>query len=901
MSVDHAQLAHALGILILAYHQCLQSLMPETDNKIKEFTELSDQQINQYMHRLYETTKAAAHQSVTAFITPPEKLSPKNCEKLKQYYLSMIANSSELTELEIGNAYQLNSQIQRKLALKQIQASNKDLSNKEIILFTQLYTPKWVVDELLEHTIGKKTDLPAAQMTMIDPACGAGHFLLPAFDLLLAKMITEGSSESEAVNLLASKNIAAVDIDPNAIWMSSLALTVRCLRLKTPLTPRFQNIQLLESENLSDAELLGTLDRNYDKIEGHPLSKRYTVVLTNPPYIGRKLLSRRQKQLLKTHYPDENHDIAVAFTRRCLELLAEDGALGVITQSSIFYLPSSEQFRRTIIDNYGLNIAIEAGIGVFSMQSGEKIDSLLLVLKKQNSSSMHVDVDTLFIDLRSDIDKETALAELHRSSSPNTNNNQKIFRRNIKNFTQFPHLQFNYACPASAVKLFQHLPHLENITEVRQGLATTDNERFLRYAWDVLPTEINKTWFPYVKGAGSQRWFSPILNVVDWKNSGENIKSAVVAAYPYLKGKYHWVVKNEQYYFKEGLSFSFINNANFAVRTLPDGCIFDVAASALFPHKVSRYALLAYLNSSFAGKMAHLANPTINFQVGDVKRLPWPAFNEEKQQELDSLARRCIEITAELFQHENPALNSLLQNQGIKAAHDGSLALLHGPEAAQLDTLFEFQDQTIKRLRAEIVHLENEINQQVLDHINALAILNSDEFVELKTWIENSTPPAKEFNYSVAEFAEEWLVTRAIQKIVKEDQIASITENSATSITQFFDISAIQNKWLSNALAMSVNEWFLTRFKDCLKMRFFAHPPILTATTARAKELVLISSKLLREQSNHKTQNPNNGKEQALANMLALCNSQTDWTSKDLQEKINEFRVNTKLRTSSVL
>ncbi len=74
-----------------------------------------------------------------------------------------------------------------------------------------------------------------------------------------------------------------------------------------------------------------------------------------------------------------------------------------------------------------------------------------------------------------------------------------------------------------------------------------------------------------MKGAGSQRWFSPVVNVVKWENEGFEIKEAVKKAYPYLKGKVHWVVKNEKYYFQEGLSFSFVNNGDLAVRLLPAG------------------------------------------------------------------------------------------------------------------------------------------------------------------------------------------------------------------------------------------------------------------------------------------------------------------------------------------
>lgn len=901
INVDNSQLAHALGVMILAYHDCLNNLLPiEGDAVINntpakeslttDFVELSCDEISFFMNQLYLRVKASVHESVLPFSKEPGILTPENCKQLKKYFLSLKDAKSDLHELEIGNAYQLNSQLKRKIALTHIQASNKDLSNNEIVLFTQLYTPKWVVDAILDNTIGKEnapTD-PKIQ-SMIDPACGAGHFLLPTFELLLKKMIASGLSERKAVEILARENLCGVDIDPDAVWMSTLSLTVRCLRLKNPFTPQFSQIQLLTSESQSDAELLGTLDRSYDKIASHPLSKRYKFVLTNPPYIGRKLLSRRQKQLLKTHYPDENHDISVAFTRRCLELISPDGKLGVITQSSILYLPSSRQFRQTLIDNYYPSIAIEAGIGVFSMQSGEKIDSLILVLESKSQTSAK---ESLFIDLRKDVEKALVLEDLLKNiDQPGFQNNHRIFRRNIESFVCFPHLQFNYACPASAVKLFEKFPLLEEVTDVRQGLATTDNERFLRYSWDVSPSDLNQVWFPYVKGAGSQRWFSPIFNVVNWENSGQKIKAAVVEAYPYLNGKYHWVVKNEQFYFREGLSFSFINNANFSVRTLPEGCIFDVAASALFPRDVSRHALLAYLNSSFASKMAHLANPTINFQVGDVKRLPWPNFDVAKQHDLESLALECIKTTQELFNEENLALSLLLGQTPSK----GDITEVH------LDDRFKSHLETISDGRQKISMLENAISTLVLAYIEDGGHLTSAELLELKNWIDIDISQPKPFSTSPMDFAEDWLLSVAIQKLVQERQIVRISPDT-NSAQLVFGITQQQNDWLEVALASTVNAWLETRFKECLKVRFFAYPPIIVMADHQSKALLLVSSLLLREISMGKAKASEFPIEtqQALEIMLTLCSDDKDWTSKDLQAKVSSLSVKATKRPNSV-
>src|SRR5208283_3635094 len=193
----------------------------------------------------------------------------------------------------------------------------------------------------------------------------------------------------------------------------------------------------------------------------------------------------------------------------------------------------------------------------------------------------------------------------------------------------------NYLRPPVVMSLRSRLQKLADIATLKQGLATTDNARFLRYVWEVSPAEIGKRFVPYVRGDGAERWWSPLTTVVLWEGNGLAIKEAVTAAYPYLKGNYAWVVKNEEYYFRSGLTFSFVSKDRLAVRKLAAGAIFDVGSSAIFIDNCSREgALLAYLNSALATAMAHDLNPTINFQVGDLKKLVIPDFSPAEQETL---------------------------------------------------------------------------------------------------------------------------------------------------------------------------------------------------------------------------------------------------------------------------
>ncbi len=669
-----------IALNVLERNECLKNLSSKTES----LSHQSAEEISKLNARLYRRAKELAPEAVREVMPEPIAITPHQLTAFKQFFKATKDFPLFAKETAIGHTYQLCSHMRRQDALKQVQSSNKEMSSQALIAFTQLYTPDWVVDALIDHAL-KRDIVPPCELSVIDPACGGGNFLLPAFDAMLSILESNGFSQTDAAKYLANGALSGVDIDPHGIWITSMAFSIRCLRLDEPQALTFDGLQLLDTK-INRESILGTLDRSYDSIDGHPLSRRYSTVLTNPPYIGRKLLSRELKQLLRQHYPDDSHDISVAFTRRCLELLKDEGKLGLITQSSIMYLPSSKAFRNHLIDGYAPTLAIEAGTGVFPLQSGEKIDSVILVVGKARPLQK-----TIFVNLRKEKDKATALAE----ALQNPNSSPLTFTRDIKSFRRFPNSQFNYSCPEAAVTLMEKLPPLDEFAEVRQGLATTDNERFVKFVWEVDQEEINKVWFPYVKGAGSQRWFSPVVNVVKWENEGQEIKDAVKKAYPYLNGKVHWVVKNEKYYFREGLSFSFVNNSNFAVRLLPAGCIFDVAASALFPTKIDRYALLAYLNSSFAGKMAHLINPTINFQVGDVKRLPVIPFTEEESAALSKLAIECVEAT-KLIAQENSTCSSALQAS------------------------------------------ESRIDDFVLSALKQRDILSTQEFAELEAWISRS-------------------------------------------------------------------------------------------------------------------------------------------------------------------
>lgn len=717
-----------------------------------------------------------------------------------------IIEAIEATDIKhepfiIGYTYQYWRDSDRKEAQSEIQSADKQIDKDRLVAFTQIYTPEWVVEFIVANTIlpllephlakrsklirwldsnddNRETISSPSQISVIDPAAGAGNFLVGAFDALFELHTKTGCSPEKTAQLIA-KQLHGCDIDPVALSVATLALVTRCKNRGVESPPVFQGLALASPDK---EELLGSLSEDFP--DTHPLSKKHDIVITNPPYIGRKLISRHLKSLLKLRFPNSHHDLSAAFFEKSLRLLRPGGRVGLITQASMLFLPSHAKLRTLILDSYKLKTTIDAGPGVFLLQSGEKVNSAIMIVEKpvrprssdtiigasENTASFFNLKD--LNQLRSDFASDSAqIRSVLASGSDSTNNDnrkpefllkqlsaQQIDKQQKENctatlidtavFRQFRGHAFNYHIPPAVTQLLTDSQRLEEIADIRQGLATTDNKRFVKLIWEVKPEEIGKVWFPYIKGAGGQRYSSPIRHVVNWQDNGADIKAAVSKRYPYLNGKTEWVVKNESYYFKEGLCFSFVNTRGIAVRKLPLNCIFDVGASAIFSE--SRDFLLSYLNSSFMVALANSLNPTINNQVGDLKRFPVVQLDESTKQSLSQLSRDCSEIKEQINNLIDPGCwYSNLVSLNVPSNHRLEAHPLYETVAnLGFDDGFKQYESLLFKLHSQLDSKELEIDEIVLKSVagvqnwNALTIENvCDWIARYNTRTATSPPP----------------------------------------------------------------------------------------------------------------------------------------------------------------
>lgn len=687
-----------------------------------------------------------------------------------------------------ADAYQIWRTKERKEALCRIQAADKTIDLETLVAFTQIYTPDWVVNYLIEQTFGSREENDD-NFTFLDPACGAGHFVLAAFDRMIAfrKSQDKAALKTRVENILRYR-LHAIDLDRDALFVLSIGLAARLLDLDLSIDFKPPGLTLL---SLEETDCLGSLSRKEKK---HPaLARRYDLILTNPPYIGRKLISRELKLALKKEYPEASSDLSAAFLERSLELLSPNGRFGAITQASVLTLPTYRKLRKNILQRYKLSLVVDLGPGVFPNQAGEKIDSALIVA--ENKSAVIEDKMTFF-NLRKSLDKR---ADLEKSLKRST--------VSIRTIADLYNHSFHQDIPESLARFWKETDKLESSASIKQGLATTDNSKFLRLLWQIDRAELYKRWHPYAKGAGGERWFSPILHVIDWQDEGSAIKEAVSRKYPYLKGKVAWVVKNEDYYFKPGLVFSFVNRTGLAVRKLPAGCIFDVGASAIFPDDANEADvdfLLGYLNSSLPGSLLKAINPTINNQVGDLKVLPCPLarINKEDRVEIADMARRCHNLKRTIY--ETTSATALY------------LPDLHSVKPESFST-FESWRKKVQTLETDLFELERAINRTVFNLFSKTGDFKS---AEVESWLEERlTKPADlSFNSYFCLFLTASLIRR---ETLDQD-----------SLVEF-----------ESLIGKDLNSFFKSELTLYIKRSFLGSPPQELTGELTAKLLPLVASR----------------------------------------------------------
>lgn len=198
---------------------------------------------------------------------------------------------------------------------------------------------------------------------------------------------------------------------------------------------------------------------------------------------------------------------------------------------------------------------------------------------------------------------------------------QKIYRVSQTDFEKIPRSPWAYWVSTEFRSLFQTLPSLSDVVYVKLGLSSVDMARFYRYWWE---TGINQKWWILEKGGETTKWYMCSVWVTNWENNGIEQKTEVIMRYPYLKGNYGLKIRDEEWQGREGLTYSRKGGRVLSTRYMPSGRIFEDNGPAIILDGREEKTLeaLAVMNSSVANAFSLLMNPGIDFQKGDIERIP---------------------------------------------------------------------------------------------------------------------------------------------------------------------------------------------------------------------------------------------------------------------------------------
>jgi hypothetical protein len=352
------------------------------------------------------------------------------------------------------------------------------------------------------------------------------------------------------------------------------------------------------------------------------VSRRYDIVFTNPPYLDNRDYNPVLKKFLADNYKDSSRNLYAAMMRRCVELLADDGRVGILTGQSFMFISSFEKLRELYASVGAIECMAHFDYGLFRA----RVDTTAFVLRREQLEMERREARGVYFRLVKEPDAEAKCAAFEQSLARRRagQSDSRIYEYRQGDFAAIAGSPWVYWITVGLRRLFIKFPKLEQIGQPRQGTATSDNLRFLRFWWECRKCSISRDsltpdlakrsgskWFPYMKGGSFQRWYGNQSYTVNWCDDAREIRAFERA-----------VIRNPDYYFRRGVTWTDLTAGKFSARLSPGGFVFDVKGSSAFPEDIP--LVLGLLNSSFANYALNLINPTVSYQVGDITRLPVP-------------------------------------------------------------------------------------------------------------------------------------------------------------------------------------------------------------------------------------------------------------------------------------
>ncbi|MCA6571982.1 MAG: BREX-1 system adenine-specific DNA-methyltransferase PglX [Pseudanabaena sp. M38BS1SP1A06MG] len=585
--------------------------------------------------------------------------------------------------------------------------------------------------------------LTPQDLTVCDPACGSGHILVYAFDLLFEIYREQGYSDREIPALILEHNLFGLDIDDRAVQLASFAILMkarardkRFLRRVADLprlnilwvrnTRQFFNERemagqraiadhqmslglglaeqlplgyvapivrgslvsfLTENAAISgellailrafvDADHLGSLigppvfdaDRIYEELDRLEfdfsiyrddfgvlrdvvrqavfLRRQFRVVVANPPYMGSKGMNDKLKAFAEKNHADNKSDLFSIFIERVMNMTVKDGFIGLMSPFTWMFLSSYEKLRQKILSESTLTSLIRPEYHAFFDSAFVPICAFTLFNRALP------EYEGTFIDLKDFYGADLQPVKvLEAIANPDCG---YLYHAKASDFGKIPSSAIAYWVSDRELQEYSQGKLLQSYSEPRKGLDTGHNDRFLRLWHEVSITKSvlfqfkeiylknnEFKWYPYNKGGEFRRWYGNHEYAINWANNGLEIKSQL------NNDKQKPTLRNQDYYFRQGYTWTTVSSSNFSARYTPEGFLFDNGGCTLFASQ-DIHLIGGFLNSKVANRYLGFISPTLNYQPGDISKLLYKSITDKhRKEEIEKIVLNLISISRE--------------------------------------------------------------------------------------------------------------------------------------------------------------------------------------------------------------------------------------------------------------
>lgn len=355
--------------------------------------------------------------------------------------------------------------------------------------------------------------------------------------------------------------------------------------------------------------------------QGEIMARKYSVAVTNPPYMGISSGSGKLNDFVKKNYPDSKADLFAVFIEQCIRMTEQYGFTAMITMHAWMFLSNFYKLREKLLRQNMINM-VHLGARAFDEIGGEVVQTVTFVLRKEFVNHI-VGKYCRAVNALSEADKRKLFLE-----------EEHWYVIKQENLESIPNKTWAYWIGRHLADSFYKNPSIGKMYRTMAGSSTGDNNRFLRLWYEVSIDKIGFNlpegysgfgykWIPCLKGGSFRKWYGNQSYIVNWENDGAEIKYWVTHN-PQDPNTTSWSRRlfNTDMFYHPGVTWSKITTGKFSARYMNKGFIMESASCAIMPNHSDELGMLSLLNSIIAQNVIDILNPTINVQVGDVMAIP---------------------------------------------------------------------------------------------------------------------------------------------------------------------------------------------------------------------------------------------------------------------------------------